>query len=185
MLSLVLHQLLEAPDLQDCFLPDPGFQICQRCLFTPSPAFCLKNQLAKEHPDSVTPVVIPAMAPTLDKSLRSDWSLCPIRALRYCPIGQNVRQNKELIFVHFKKGFNKDISPTTISSWIRQTVILCYALSKPRSPHLTSGQSPRCEGFCCFQGLSVRSLLGTNAVGLPLEVTQHLHTILPEGCGLV
>ena len=26
-------------------------------------------------------------------------------------------------------GFDKDISPTTISSWIKQTVILCYELS--------------------------------------------------------
>ena len=27
------------------------------------------------------------------------------------------------------KGFDKDISPATISSWIKQTVILCYELS--------------------------------------------------------
>ena len=38
-------------------------------------------------------------------------------------------QNKELVFVSFKKGFDKDISPATISSWIKQTVILCYELS--------------------------------------------------------
>ena len=49
----------------------------------PSPSFLSKNQLAKEGPDSVAPVVIPALAPTLDKSLRSDRSLCPVRALRY------------------------------------------------------------------------------------------------------
>ena len=33
------------------------------------------------------------------------------------------------MFVSFKKGFDKDISPATISSWIKQTVILCYELS--------------------------------------------------------
>ena len=37
-------------------------------------------------------------------------------------------QNKELVFVSFKKGFDKDISPATIFSWIKQTVILCYEL---------------------------------------------------------
>ena len=42
--------------------------------------------------------------------------------------GQDLRQNKDLVFVSFKKGFNKDISPATIS-WIKQTVILCYELS--------------------------------------------------------
>ena len=41
----------------------------------------------------------------------------------------DLRQNKELVFVSFKKGFDKDISPATISSWIKQTVILCYELS--------------------------------------------------------
>ena len=49
----------------------------------PSPSFLSKNQLAKEGPDSVALVVIPALAPTLDKSLKGDRSLCPVRALRY------------------------------------------------------------------------------------------------------
>ena len=49
----------------------------------PSPSFLSKNQLAKEGPDSVAPVVILALAPTLDRSLKSDRSLCQVRALRY------------------------------------------------------------------------------------------------------
>ena len=49
----------------------------------PSPSFLSKNQLAKEGPNSVAPVVIPALALTLDRSLKSDRSLCPVRALRY------------------------------------------------------------------------------------------------------
>ena len=42
--------------------------------------------------------------------------------------GQDLGQNKELVFVSFKKGFDKDISPATIS-WLKQTVILCLELS--------------------------------------------------------
>ena len=49
----------------------------------PSPSFLSKNQLAKEGPESVAPVIIPALAPTLDRSLKSDRSLCPVRALHY------------------------------------------------------------------------------------------------------
>ena len=95
----------------------------------PSPSFLSKNQLAKECPDSVAPVVIPALAPSLDKSLKGDRSLCPVRALPYyLDRTSDLRQNKELVFVSFKKGFDKDISPATIS-WIKQTVILCYELS--------------------------------------------------------
>ena len=96
----------------------------------PSPSFLAKNNLAKESPECVAPVVIPALAPTLDKSLKEDRSLCPVRALRYyLDKTHDLRQGKELVFVSFNKGFTKDISPTTISSWIKQTVILCYELS--------------------------------------------------------
>ena len=49
----------------------------------PSLSFLSKNQLAKEGLDSVAPVVIPALAPTLDRSLKLDRSLCPVRALCY------------------------------------------------------------------------------------------------------
>ena len=95
-----------------------------------SPSFLSKNQLAKEGPDSVAPGVITALAPTLDRSLKSDRSLCPVRALHYnLDRTSDLSQNKEVVFVSFKKGFNKDISPATISSWIKQTVILCYELS--------------------------------------------------------
>ena len=96
----------------------------------PSPSFLSKNQLAKEGPDSKAPVVIPALDPTLDKSLKGDRCLCPDKALRYyLDRTSDLRQNKELVFVSNKKGFDKDISPATISSWIKQTVILCYELS--------------------------------------------------------
>ena len=74
----------------------------------PSPSFLSKNQLAKEGPESVAPVVIPAVAPTLDRSLKSDRSLCPVRALRYyLDRTSDIRQDKELVFVSFKKGFSR------------------------------------------------------------------------------
>ena len=86
----------------------------------PSPSFLSKNQLTKEGPDSVAPVVIPALAPTLDRSLKSDRSLCLVRALRYyLDRTSDLRRNKEMVFVSFKKGFDKDISHATISSWIK------------------------------------------------------------------
>ena len=46
----------------------------------------------------------------------------------------DLRQNKELVFVSFKKGFDKDITPATISLWIKQTVILCHELSDQEAP---------------------------------------------------
>ena len=157
-LSLVLHQLTKAPfePLRDASMKHLTFKTVfllalgsgkrrseihawqqknfrhqshwSKVSMYPSPSFLSKHQLAKEGPDSVAPVVIPALAPTLDKSLKSDRSLCPVRALRYY-LDQDLRQNKELLFISFKKGFDKDISPATISSCIKQTVILCYELT--------------------------------------------------------
>ena len=61
----------------------------------PSPSFLAKNHLAKEGPECVAPVLIPALAPTLDKSLKEDRSLCPVRALRYyLDKTQDLRQGK-------------------------------------------------------------------------------------------
>ena len=146
-LSLVLHQLTKAPfepikeaslkhlTFKTVFLLALGSGKCRSEIHAwqnknirhqsdwsgvslyPSPSFLSKNQLAKEGPDSVAPVVIPALDPTLDRSLKSDRSLSSQSfALLF---GQDLRQNKELVFVSFKIGFDKDISPAYISSWIK------------------------------------------------------------------
>ena len=87
----------------------------------PSPSFLSKNKLAREGPTSVAPVVIPTLAPTLDDSLKEDKSLCPVRALRYyLDRTKDLRKGKNLVFVSFRKSFQKDILPATISSWIKQ-----------------------------------------------------------------
>ena len=130
----------------------------------PSPSFLAKNQLAKEGPDSVAPVVIPALAPTLDRSLKSDRSLCPVRALRYyLDRTSDLRQNEELVFVCFKKGFDKDISLATISSWIKQTVILCYELSDQEAHTLHQVKAHDVRAFAAskaFQsGVSLEQIL--------------------------
>ena len=96
----------------------------------PSPSFLSKNQLARDGPSPVAPVVIPALAPSLDRSLKEDKSLCPVRALRYyLDRTKDLRSGKDLVFVSFRKSFQKDIVPATVSSWIKQTVLLCYQLS--------------------------------------------------------
>ena len=53
----------------------------------PSPSFLSKNQLGREGPTCVAPVVIPALAPSLDKSLAEDKSL-PRKSLALL-FGQN------------------------------------------------------------------------------------------------
>ena len=134
----------------------------------PSPSFLSKNQ-AKEGPVSVAPVVIPALAPALDRSLKSDRSLCLVRALHYdLNRTSDLRQNKELVFVSFKKGFGKDISPATISSWIKQTVILCYELSDQESHTLHQVKAHGVKAFAAskaFQsGISWQPATGNHTI---------------------
>ena len=112
----------------------------------------------------MVPVVIPALTSTLDRSLKSHKSLCPVRALRYYLDGtSDLRQNKELVFVSFKKGFDKDISPATISSWIKQTVILCYELSDQEAHALHQVKAHDVRAFAAskaFQsGVSLEQIL--------------------------
>ena len=193
-LSLVLHQLTKAPfePLKEASLKHLTFKTVfllalgsgkrrseihawlhknirhqsdwSKVSLYPSPSFLSKNQLAKEDPDSVAPVVIPALAPTLDKSLKDDRSLCPVRALRYyLDRTSDLGQNKELVFVSFKKGFDKDISPATIYSWIKQTVILCYELSDQEALTLHQVKAHDVRAFAAskaFQsGVSLEQIL--------------------------
>ena len=75
----------------------------------------------------------------------------------------DLRQNKELVFVSFKKGFDKDISPATISSWIKQTVILCYELSDQEAHTLHQVKAHYVRAFAAskaFQsGVSLKQIL--------------------------
>ena len=213
-LSLVLHQLTKAPfePLKEASLKHLTFKTVfllalgsgkrrseihawlhknirhqsdwSKVSLYPSPSFLSKNQLAKEGPDSVAPVVIPALAPSLDRSLKGDRSLCPVRALRYyLDRTADLRQNKELVFVSFKKGFDKDISPATISSWIKQTVILCYELSDQAALTLHQVKAHDVRAFAAskaFQsGISLDQILSACH-----WKSQHLHPILFEGCCL-
>ena len=98
-------------------------------------------------------------------------------------IWQDLRQNKELVFVSFKKGLDKDRSPATISSWIKQTMILSYKLSDQES--LTLHQvKPMLLGPVLLLKLSSwvspQNRYCQNVNGNP---TTPLHSCL-EGCGL-
>ena len=124
--------------------------------FYPSPSFISKNQLAKEGRSSVAPVVIPSLATSLDRSLKEDRSLCPVRALRYyLDRTKDMRAGKELVFVSFRQSFQKDIVPATISSWIKQTVLLCYQLSDEEAQKLHQVRAHDVRAFAAskaFQG---------------------------------
>ena len=123
---------------------------------SPSPSFISKNHLAKEGPACVAPVIILALAPSLDRSLKEDRSLCPVRALRYyLDKTKDLRSGKELVFISFRKSFQKDIVPATVSSWIKQTIVLCYQMSDQQAQQLHEVRAHDVRTFAAskaFQG---------------------------------
>ena len=99
------------------------------------------------------PVIIPALAPSLDRSLKEDRSLCPVRALRYyLDKTKDLRSGKELVFVSFRKSFQKDIVPATISSWIKQTIVLCYQMSDQQAQQLHQVRAHDVRGIQSLSG---------------------------------
>ena len=39
---------------------------------------------------------------------------------------KDLRWSRSLLFISFKKGLTSDIRPATLSSWLKQTILLCY-----------------------------------------------------------
>ena len=63
----------------------------------------------------------------LSNGMAEDRLLCPIWALRfYLERSIPWREHKRLLFVSFKPGHKQDIVPSTISGWIRKTILQCY-----------------------------------------------------------
>ena len=63
----------------------------------------------------------------------------------------------------FRKGFHKDIVPATISSWIKQAVLLCYQLSDQTAQDLHQVRAHDVRAFAASQafqgGVSLDQIL--------------------------
>ena len=84
---------------------------------------------------------------------------------------------KELVFVSFRLGFQKDIVPATISSWIKQTVLLCYQLSDEEAQNLHQVRAHDVRAFAAS-----KTFLGGVSLDQILSAchwkTQHFRTVL-------
>ena len=114
---------------------------------TPSPSFIAKNQLAKEGPHIVSPVIIPALKSDQD-SQNLDILLCPVRALKqYLDRTKDSRTGRHLLFISYKLGHSKDIQCSTISSWIKHTIQFCYSRAESTDMVLTGVKAHDIRAF--------------------------------------
>ena len=75
----------------------------------------------------MSPVTITALTTIVDRQFKEYRTLRPVWALRYyLDRTKDLRGSRSLPFISFKKGHTSDIRPATLSSWLKQTILLCY-----------------------------------------------------------
>ena len=130
----------------------------------PSSDFIAKNQLAREGSQSVSPVTIPALTTIVDRQFKEDRTLCPVRALRfYLDRTKDLRGSRSLLFISFKKGHTSDIRPATLSSWLKQTIPLCYKQADQQALDLVQVKAHDIRAFAAskafYGGVSVDQIM--------------------------
>ena len=130
----------------------------------PSSDFIAKNQLAREGSQSVSLVTIPALTTIVDRQFKEDRTLCPVRALRfYLDRTKDLRGSRSLLFITFKKGHTSDIRPATLSSWLKQTILLCYKQADQQALDLVQVKAHDIRAFAAskafYGGVSVDQIM--------------------------
>ena len=130
----------------------------------PSSDFIAKNQLAREGSQSVSPVTIPALTIIVDRQFKEDRTLCLVRALRYyLDRTKDLRGSRSLLFISFKKGHTSDIRPATLSSWLKQTILLCYKQADQQALDLVQVKAHDIRAFVAskafYGGVSVDQIM--------------------------
>ena len=130
----------------------------------PSSDFIAKYQLAREGSQSVSPVTIPALTTIVDRQFKEDTTLCPVRALRYyLDRTKDLRGSRSLLFISSKKGHTSDIRPATLSSWLKQTILLCYKQADQQALDLVQVKAHDIRAFAAskafYGGVSVDQIM--------------------------
>ena len=112
----------------------------------------------------MSPVTIPALTTIVDRQFKEDRTLCPVRALRYyLDRTKDLRGSWSLLFISFKKGHTSDIRPATLSSWLKQTILLCYKQADQQALDLVQVKAHDIRAFAAskafYVGVSVDQIM--------------------------
>ena len=128
----------------------------------PSSDFIAKNQLAREGSQSVSPVTIPALTTIVDRQFKEDGTLCPMQALRYYLDPNQGPKRFPVPPFHFLQE-RTDIRPGTLSSWLKQTILLCYKQADQQALDLVQVKAHDIRGFAAskafYGGVSVDQIM--------------------------
>ena len=87
-----------------------------------------------------------------------------MRALRfYLDRTKDLRGSRSLLFISFKKGHTSDIRPATLSSWLKQTILLCYKQADQQALDLVQVKAHDIRAFAAskafYGGVSVDQIM--------------------------
>ena len=120
------------------------------------PQVCVPQQPPAPEPPALTTIV--------DRQSKEDRTLCPARALRfYLDRTKDLRGSRSLLFISFKKGHTSDIRPATLSSWLKQTILLCYKQADQQPLDLVQVKAHDIRAFAAskafYGGVSVDQIM--------------------------
>ena len=86
--------------------------------------------------------------------------LCPVRALKhYLKKTKSIRGGRTQLFLSLKENSKKDIHPSTISSWIKQTIILTHQSSSEKDFQLVGVKAHKTRGVAASMALLHNAVL--------------------------
>ena len=106
----------------------------------------------------------PQLFTDVDRQFKEDRTLCPVWALRYyLDRTKDLRGSRSLLFISFKKGHTSDIRPATLSSWLKQTILLCYKQADQQALDLVQVKAHDIRAFAaskaCYGRVSVDQIM--------------------------
>ena len=91
--------------------------------------FIAKTQLVNQGGDICQPIVVKALTRFVGPQ-DEERVLCPVRAVKsYLRRTKDIRGDRKRLFIAYKKGHRHDIVKSTVSGWVKKTVVCCYQLS--------------------------------------------------------
>ena len=76
---------------------------------------------------------------------------------------QDLRGSRSLLFISFKKGHTSDIRPATLSSWLKQTILLCYKQADQQALDLVQVKAHDIRAYAAskafYSGVSVDQIM--------------------------
>ena len=76
---------------------------------------------------------------------------------------KDLRGSCSLLFISFKKGHTSDIRPATLSSWLKQTILLCYKQADQQALDLVQVKAHDIRAFAAskafYGGVSVDQIM--------------------------